>query len=174
MAVGDEARTAAWAEAHDPATTAGRLAEIACSYPEFAGALMTHPNVYPELAAWAVQAQAAAQPPRPEEDAPRVVDADAHGPGVAHAEPARTLLPASALTGKPEQARGGGPGSRALHGVGVALGTTVSVVVTLYGLALVIIGVIGMFVVPAAWGGGLLIIAYGIYLMLPGRKFVVW
>lgn len=47
------ARVAAWAEVHDPATSGGRLAEIADQHPEFAPAIVDHPNCYPGLAAWA-------------------------------------------------------------------------------------------------------------------------
>ncbi|GGH42208.1 variant leucine-rich repeat-containing protein [Microbacterium album] len=46
-------RQAAWAEVHDPSTSASRLAEIAAAHPEFAAAIAAHPAAYPELRAWA-------------------------------------------------------------------------------------------------------------------------
>lgn len=46
-------RAAAWADAHDPRTTSAVLAEIVGRYPEFASAIVRHPNCYPELEKWA-------------------------------------------------------------------------------------------------------------------------
>ena len=46
-------RVAAWADVHDPATSGALLAEIAGQHPEFAAAIVAHPNCYPGLAAWA-------------------------------------------------------------------------------------------------------------------------
>lgn len=50
---GSDDRAAAWADAHDPRTTSARLAEIVGRYPEFASAVVRHPNCYPELERWA-------------------------------------------------------------------------------------------------------------------------
>lgn len=50
---GSDDRAAAWADAHDPRTTSARLAEIVGRYPEFASAVVRHPNCYPELEKWA-------------------------------------------------------------------------------------------------------------------------
>ncbi len=49
---GEQERVAAWAAAHDPATSSGRLAEIVGRHPEFAPTIAAHPNCYPELMAW--------------------------------------------------------------------------------------------------------------------------
>lgn len=57
----DESRTAAWAEVHDPATNAARLAEIAARHPEFAEAIAAHPNCYDGLRGW-LAANAPTQP----------------------------------------------------------------------------------------------------------------
>ncbi len=46
-------RDEAWGEVHDPSTSSARLAQIAALHPEFASAIVAHPNCYPELAAWA-------------------------------------------------------------------------------------------------------------------------
>lgn len=46
-------RNAAWSEVHGPATTSERLAEIVGHYPEFASAIVKHPNCYPALSEWA-------------------------------------------------------------------------------------------------------------------------
>lgn len=49
-------REAAWRALHDPATDAATLARIAAAHPEFAAQIGRHPNVYPDLRAWAAQA----------------------------------------------------------------------------------------------------------------------
>lgn len=46
-------RETAWVAVHDPSTSSARLADVAGRYPEFAAAIVGHPNCYPELAAWA-------------------------------------------------------------------------------------------------------------------------
>ena len=53
MTPGPAQRDAAWAELHDPNTSSARLAEIGAGHPEFAAAIVAHPNCYPELAEWA-------------------------------------------------------------------------------------------------------------------------
>lgn len=45
----------AWAELHDASTSAGQLAAIAASHPQYAGAIARHPNAYPALVEWAGQ-----------------------------------------------------------------------------------------------------------------------
>lgn len=52
----ERARVDAWAAAHDPATLSERLAEVVERYPEFATAIAAHPNCYPELMAWMLDA----------------------------------------------------------------------------------------------------------------------
>lgn len=48
-------------------------------------------------------------------------------------------------------------------------------IVKVYGVVLVIIGIIVLVSAFAtAWWVGLILIAYGIYLVFPGSKFVVW
>lgn len=54
-ATATDPRTDAWAEVHNPATSAGRLASIVAAYPEFGRAILAHPNVYPDLRAWIEQ-----------------------------------------------------------------------------------------------------------------------
>ncbi len=46
-------RDAAWADLHDPSTSAEVLAEIAAAHPEFASTIAAHPNAYPALKEWA-------------------------------------------------------------------------------------------------------------------------
>ncbi len=54
------------------------------------------------------------------------------------------------------------------HGIGWGL-------TKLWGVALIAIAVLGWFVLGAdVWWLALLIIAYGVYLVLPGSKWVVW
>lgn len=57
-------RNAAWAALHDPATDAATLAAIAMAHPEFGAQIAQHPNVYPELRAWA-QGQTVPAPASP-------------------------------------------------------------------------------------------------------------
>jgi len=49
-----------------------------------------------------------------------------------------------------------------------------SVLTKLYGAVLILLGIIGIFAVPGAWIGAVLIILYGIYLVTPGWKIVIW
>lgn len=48
-------RTVAWAEVHNPSTSAARLGTIAAEHPEFGAAILAHPNVYPDLRTWIEQ-----------------------------------------------------------------------------------------------------------------------
>ncbi|WP_286299868.1 hypothetical protein [Microbacterium suwonense] len=46
----------------------------------------------------------------------------------------------------------------------------------LYGLLLVVVGIVatGLGAAAGGWWAGLLLIAYGVYLILPGWKLVIW
>lgn len=67
----------------------------------------------------------------------------------------------------------GGIGKAAGVAGNAAVGCT-TVVTKLYGLALAAAGIFALFTLPSAWWAALLIIAYGIYLLLPGDKWVMW
>lgn len=46
--------------------------------------------------------------------------------------------------------------------------------VKVYGVGLVIVAVAAIVVLPSSWWLALLVAIYGVYLVLPGNKWVVW
>jgi len=64
---------------------------------------------------------------------------------------------------------------KAAHTAGKVIDGTASAAVKIYGVILIIIG-IGILVLAFAtgWWVGLILIAYGIYLLAPGSKLVIW
>lgn len=64
---------------------------------------------------------------------------------------------------------------RVAHGAGKAIDGVALVMTKLWGIALVLIGILLLvFALDKAWWLGILVAGYGIYLILPGSKFVVW
>ena len=64
---------------------------------------------------------------------------------------------------------------RVAHGAGKAIDGVALVVIKLYGIGLLFAGILILVLTFATgWWAGLLLIAYGIYLLTPGSKFVVW
>lgn len=60
-------------------------------------------------------------------------------------------------------------------GVDKAIDGTALVLMKLWGLLLVIVGIVVLVIgFEKAWWVGLLAIAYGVYLLFPGSKFVIW
>jgi hypothetical protein len=173
----NDPRATAWAAVHHPGTTAARLAEIAQAHPEFAGAVAVHPQAYPELVNWAQQAQQAlalANAPAPVASVPAPV-AGAAVPALASVPSASEDGPLlTPLSHSPSRPSGWEIADKAAHGVGAVVNGTATVITKLYGLGLLIVGVVAIFALPATWWGGLLIAAYGIYLLLPGSKWVIW
>ena len=61
------------------------------------------------------------------------------------------------------------------HGAGKAISGTATVLTKGWGIVLIIAAIIVIVVNPGALLiPGLLVIAYGVYLVLPGSKFVIW
>ncbi|MBT8162589.1 MULTISPECIES: hypothetical protein [Arthrobacter] len=61
------------------------------------------------------------------------------------------------------------------HGAGKALNGIAFGIVKIYGVLLVLAGLAVLFIIPAkGWWAGLMLVVYGIYLLAPGSKFVVW
>lgn len=73
----------------------------------------------------------------------------------------------------PQPGRGWETADKVAHGAGRVVNGVARVLVTLYAITL---GIIGLFMLfhGSTWWAGLLAIAYAIYLVLPGRKIVVW
>lgn len=64
---------------------------------------------------------------------------------------------------------------RVLTTIESAANTTGRFLAKIYGVIAVIIGLAIVFVVPAGWWVGLILTAYGVYLVWPGGdKWVVW
>ncbi|MBS1907176.1 MAG: hypothetical protein JST33_11550 [Actinobacteria bacterium] len=97
-------RDAAWAQLHDPATSASRLAEIAQAHPDFASAIAAHPHCYPELRSWA----AGLSPGTSAAGVPIVTPAAAAAPA-----PAAAAAPAPAAAAAPAPAAAAAPGAAA-------------------------------------------------------------
>lgn len=98
---GDSAnRAAAWADVHDPSIASARLAEIGGRYPEFAAAIVAHPNCYPELATWARDSGLLGSVPRQAEPAtPRLPTRQEEPAGYPSASPSQRDLKAVLLVG---------------------------------------------------------------------------
>ena len=61
------------------------------------------------------------------------------------------------------------------HGVGKAIDGTALVMMKIWGLVLLFIGILLLVLAFAsAWWVGVIVGAYGLYLILPGSKFVIW
>lgn len=62
----------------------------------------------------------------------------------------------------------------AVHGIGRVVHGTGWVLMKLWGTVLLIVAIIAMVSNPTLIIPGLLLAAYGVYLLAPGSKFVVW
>lgn len=63
----------------------------------------------------------------------------------------------------------------ALSAIGSAANSTGRFLAKIYGFVAVLIGLGMIFVAPSAWWAGLIVAAYGVYLLWPGGdKWVVW
>lgn len=60
------------------------------------------------------------------------------------------------------------------HGVGKVVNGTSWLLTKAWGVILMIFGIVGPTLGGAGIWAGLVVVAYGIYLLAPGRKFVVW
>ena len=159
MADVNDPRATAWAAVHNPETSGSRLAEIAQAHPEFAGAIAAHAQAYPELVNWAQQAQQA------------VALANAPAPLPPSSDEAPLLTPEPPSSSRPS---GWAIVGKAADGVEAVVDGAANVLTKLYGLGLLVAGVVAIFLIPAVWWGGLLFAAYGLYLLLPGNKWVIW
>lgn len=93
--------------------------------------------------------------------------------------PANSASPARPPAAAPAQGTSGWEvADKVAHGVGSAANGVARVILILYGLGLIAFGLIvivgGVMLGSAAGLFGLLFIAYGIYLMVPGWKIVIW
>lgn len=80
-----------------------------------------------------------------------------------------------ASTTPPERTSGWEKADKVAHGAGRVLEGTGWLIVKAYAIGLVLIGIVLFFINPgAAWWASLLLIAYGVYLLVPGSKIVVW
>lgn len=90
------------------------------------------------------------------------------------ATPAPATTPAAA-SGQRSRTSGWEVADKVAHGAGKAIDGVALVMMKLWGLALVLIGIVLLVLAfDKAWWAGFLLIGYGIYLLLPGGKFVVW
>lgn len=55
------------------------------------------------------------------------------------------------------------------------IGTGIGLVLTkLWGLLLLVGGIALLVIAPSSWWAAILVAAYGVYLLLPGEKWVIW
>lgn len=76
-------------------------------------------------------------------------------------------------TGSPKSGRGWETADKVAHGAGRALHGVALALVKGYAVVL-LVGGVWMLVAGVSVWAGLALIAYGIYLITPGRKYVVW
>lgn len=181
-------RIATWEAVNDPRTSGTHLAAIAQSNPEFAGAIAVHPQAYPALIDWAQQVlQTQALPPtmQREAEAPRAAVGSPSpeltaSPSAPQRATPRMVAPQAGrplltpFQERPAKASGWEKADKVVDGVGAVVNGTATVIMKLYGLGLLIAGIAIIIVTPAGWWAGLLVAAYGVYLLLPGGKLVIW
>lgn len=68
----------------------------------------------------------------------------------------------------------GGKAGAAADAAERAVDATTSFFAKAWGVVLVLLGIVGFIFLPSYWWAYLLMIGYGVYLILPGEKWVVW
>lgn len=63
---------------------------------------------------------------------------------------------------------------KVFSGVERTIDVGATIVAKIYALVLIVGGVASFFIVPQVWWAAIVAIAYGVYLMLPGEKMVVY
>ena len=75
----------------------------------------------------------------------------------------------------PNRTSGWEHADKVAHGAGKVISGTAIVLTKGWGVVLIIAGIAGIALKPGTLIiPGLLVVAYGVYLVLPGSKFVVW
>jgi hypothetical protein len=191
------------AEARDQSTSAVRLAQLAHEHPETRAAVAGNPTAYPGLLAWLAavndpavnqvlhRRSAASDPEVTLPPAPAAVVQAAPAAVTPVAQPESLVVtvpdapvPASGIADTPRAvATDTGPAERtgwqkagaALDTAGNVANGVASVITKIYGLGLILVAIIAVCVNPAAFiWPALLIGGYGVYLVLPGDKWVVY
>lgn len=93
---------------------------------------------------------------------------DAQHPGSSADQP-----PYPAASGNEARRSGFEKANRALDGASRAANATGSFILKLYGVVLILFGIVGVFAIPDAWWSGIPAVLYGIYLLWPGGSKVV-
>lgn len=142
------------AELAETSTSGARLAEIAAVRVDLHPQIAAHPKAYPDLLEW-------------------IASHEQRAPVVSETPAVHAASPAATGTSGWEKA------DKVLEGVGRAVNATANVVVKLWGIAIAIAAFALMSLAFSQGHAGfgfilLLIAAYGIYLVFPGDKWVIW
>ncbi len=74
-----------------------------------------------------------------------------------------------------QSSSGASKAGKALDAAGRVVDATGTAITKLYGLVLLVVGIVGIFVLPSAWWAGILLALYGLYLVWPGgAKWVIY